>query len=155
MTLGCNTIMKLGEYLEPEYVLADVQATTKQDVLREMLKPLQGVSGVDVEKALDILLEREKLGTTGIGDGIAIPHGKLESLDRILLTVGRSAKGVDFAALDQKPCRIFFMVLAPEQAAGMHLRILAHISRLLKNEGFRERMLEADGDKLYKLIAAT
>jgi PTS system nitrogen regulatory IIA component len=147
--------MKLGEYLEPEYVLADVQAKTKKEVLREMLGPLQDMPGVDPDKALDILLEREKLGTTGIGDGIAIPHGKLDGLGRIVLTVGRSAEGVDFQALDHRPCHIFFMVLAPEQAAGMHLRILAHISRLLKNEGFRDRLLEADADSLYKLIAAT
>lgn len=147
--------MKLGEYLEPEYVLADMKAENKQEALRELLEPLQNVPGVDVQHALDILLERERIGTTGIGDGIAIPHGKLEELERILLIFGRSAKGVDFQALDHKPCHIFFMVLAPEQTTGTHLRILAHISRLLKNEGFRDSLMQADPGELHKLIATT
>ncbi|MCA1945821.1 MAG: PTS sugar transporter subunit IIA [Desulfovibrio sp.] len=149
--------MKLEEYLDPRLVLPDVQATAKPAVLQELIAPVADVlPGFDVKKALQVLLEREYLGTTGIGDGIAIPHGKLADLDKIVLVVGRSRDGVDFEALDLKRCTIFFLVLAPEQVAGMHLRILAHISRLLKDEAFRRDFLSApDKESLWKLLART
>jgi PTS system nitrogen regulatory IIA component len=146
--------MKLGEFVEPELILPDLSAKTKGEVLAELIAPLKGVEpGIDLQKSLNILKEREKLGTTGIGDGVAIPHGKVEDLDRIILVVGRSVTGVDFDALDFKPCTIFFLVLAPEQAAGMHLRILAHISRLLKDEEFRRGFVEADNrDEILDML---
>ncbi|THB72081.1 MAG: PTS sugar transporter subunit IIA [Desulfovibrio sp.] len=147
--------MKLGEYLKEDFVLAGLETTAKADVLAELVAPVgRLVSGFDAEKALAVLTERERLGTTGIGDGVAIPHGKLEGLDEIILVVGRSSQGVDFEALDFKPCFIFFLVLAPEQVAGMHLRILAHISRLLKDEGFRKTFMEApDKETLWNLLS--
>ena len=136
--------MKLSEYLEQNMVLADLKSASKAEVLAEMAAPLAALSpAVDAAKAVEVLLEREGLGTTGIGDGIAIPHGKLPGLTRILVVAGRSIQGVDFEALDFKPCHIFFMVLAPEQVAGQHLRILAQISRLLKDETFRRSFLNA------------
>ncbi|NJB66715.1 PTS system nitrogen regulatory IIA component [Desulfobaculum xiamenense] len=108
---------------------------------------------IDVEAAHKVLLEREALGTTGIGEGIAIPHGKLDALEDIVLVVGRSAEGVEFDALDFRPCHIFFLVLAPEKVAGMHLRILAHISRMLKDDAFRKAFLCAEGrEGLAKLL---
>lgn len=149
--------MKLGDYLDKDLVLPDLRARTKADVLAELIEPI-GLKnpGFDTDKAHKVLLEREYLGTTGIGDGVAIPHGKLESLDDILLVVGRSNEGVDFEALDFKPCNIFFLVLAPEQVAGIHLRILAHISRLLKDDHFRESFLAAKSkDTLWDLLVQT
>jgi PTS system nitrogen regulatory IIA component len=144
--------MKLGDYLTPERVIADLDAQTKPEVLAELVSPLQA-AGLDTVRARTALLDREQLGTTGIGDGVAIPHGKIESLTEIILVVGRSRKGVDFEALDFKPCRIFFLVLAPEQAAGLHLRILAHISRLLRDEAFRAAFLNApDRDSLWNML---
>lgn len=134
--------MRLAEYLEQGLVLADMKAATKAEALAELTAPLAALS-VDTARAQDVLLEREGLGTTGIGDGIAIPHGKLPGLTRILVVAGRSLQGLDFEALDFKPCHIFFMVLAPEQVAGQHLRILAQISRLLKDETFRRSFLNA------------
>ena len=149
--------MKLGDYLDSELVLPDLKATTKSDVLAELTEPIgRKVPGFDTQKAHKVLLDREYLGTTGIGDGVAIPHGKLESLDEILLVVGRSNQGVDFESLDFKPCHIFFLVLAPEQVAGIHLRILAHISRLLKDDHYRESFLAVeDKDALWSLLAQT
>lgn len=146
--------MQLGDYLVRERVLPDLQATDKAGVLRELLGFMESENmEQDAEAALRVLLDRESLGTTGIGDGIAIPHGKLEALEHICVVVGRSKKGVEFEALDHKPCHIFFLVLAPEQVAGMHLRLLAQISRLLKDETFRQAFMDAeDGDALWKLL---
>jgi len=92
---------------------------------------------------LGILLERERLGSTGIGDGIAIPHGKLRNLDQPLLAFGRSRRGVDFKALDGRPVKLFFLLIAPEEAIGLHLKMLARISRILKDPAVRTRLLDA------------
>ncbi len=136
--------MKLADFLDDTCILADLQARTKEEVLAELIEPLTGKwPDLDQKKVLAVLMDREQLGTTGIGDGIAIPHGKLEGIQEVRLVVGRSQQGVDFKALDHKPCRIFFLVVAPEHVAGMHLRILAHISRLLQDAAFRQAFLEA------------
>ena len=147
--------MKLGDFLDKELVLPELAAGTKKSVLAELVAAVGvKVPGLDADAALNVLMEREGLGTTGIGDGVAIPHGKMDSLEDIVLVVGRSSKGVDFEALDFKPCHVFFLVLAPEQVAGMHLRILAGISRLLKDENFRSSFISAaDKDELWRLLA--
>ncbi len=149
--------MKLGDYLDKDFVFPDLQAKTKAEVLAELIEPIgRKIPGFDIKKAHKVLLEREYLGTTGIGDGVAIPHGKLDTLDDIILVVGRSRDGVDFEALDFKHCTIFFLVLAPEQVAGIHLRILAHISRLLKDDNFREAFMSADDkEALWGLLSQT
>jgi PTS system nitrogen regulatory IIA component len=146
--------MKLGDYLDKEMILPELTASTKEEVLAELVERVVEVyPSLDRERVLAVLKERESLGTTGIGDGIAIPHGKLDSLDRIILVAGRSTKGVDFEALDFKLCNIFFLVLAPEQVAGVHLRILAQISRLLKDKEFRSAILSASGtEELWQLL---
>jgi PTS system nitrogen regulatory IIA component len=90
-------------------------------------------------------MDREGLGSTGIGEGVAIPHGKIPGIDRLVAVFGRSPAGVQFASLDGKPARLFFLILAPENSAGMHLKALARISRLLKDPRFRERLLAAEG----------
>lgn len=139
--------MNISDTLAKDLVIYELQSSDKSGVLNEMVSALPA-SGyeVDTEKALQVLNDREKLGTTGIGDGIAIPHGKLEGLDEIVVIVGRSGEGVDFEALDMQPCRIFFMVLAPEQGAGAHLKVLAQISRQLKDSAYREAFI-GSGDK--------
>jgi PTS system nitrogen regulatory IIA component len=146
--------MQLADYLDRDLILPNLKSETKPEVLGEMLVPLEEkLEGFDRDKAKDILLEREKLGSTGIGNGVAIPHGKMEELDNILLVVGRSLRGVDFDALDREPCTILFLVLAPENVAGTHLRLLAHISRLLKEPEFRESFMESrDREGLYALL---
>jgi len=146
--------MKLGDYLEKELVFPSLTSENKSEVLKELVAPLgKKYPELDTDQAVRVLLDREKLGTTGIGDGIAIPHGKLENLDKVILVVGRSSSGIEFEALDNKPCSIFFLVLAPEQVAGMHLRILAQVSRILKDEAFRSAFLQADThDALWELL---
>ena len=147
--------MKLEEYLQEDFVLPDLTSSGKTEVLAELIEPLgRRFPGFDLSRAHQVLIDRERLGTTGIGDGVAIPHGKLDDLEEIILVVGRSKEGLDFEALDFKPCRIFFLVLAPEQVAGMHLRILAHISRLLKDDSFRKAFMEApDRETLWSLLS--
>lgn len=145
--------MKLVDFLDEDFVIADLQARTKKEVLAELIQPLTTKwPDMDLEKVLSILLDREALGTTGIGDGIAIPHGKLEGLEEVVLVVGRSFEGLDFASLDHQPCHIFFLVLAPEKVAGMHLRILAHISRLLQDPSFRQAFLKAPDRKAIESL---
>lgn len=146
--------MKLGDFLKKEFIFPELKSRTKDDALAELVNGLgEHVPDLDRAEALDVLVEREKLGTTGIGDGVAIPHGKIGSLEKIILAAGRSLEGVEFESLDFKPCTIFFLVLAPERVAGMHLRILAHISRLLKDEDFRRSFMDAaDRDELWKLL---
>lgn len=146
--------MKLGDYLVKDLVLPALTSDSKSGVLMELMSPVGKANPeMDTDQAVRVLLDRERLGTTGIGDSIAIPHGKLENLEKVIVVVGRSPEGVDFEALDNKPCSIFFLVLAPEQVAGMHLRILAQISRVLKDEAFRKRFMDAvDHDELWALL---
>jgi PTS system nitrogen regulatory IIA component len=146
--------MKLSDYLAKELILPELKSATKSDVLNELVAPLgEQYPEMDTDHAVRVLLDRERLGSTGIGDGIAIPHGKLEDLEKVIVIVGRSRNGVEFEALDHGPCTIFFLVLAPEQVAGMHLRVLAQISRLLKDEEFRKAFLAADDlEALWALL---
>jgi PTS system nitrogen regulatory IIA component len=146
--------MKLGDYLEKDLILPNLTSDSKSGVLMELMASVAKVNPeMDTDQAVRVLLDREKLGTTGIGDSIAIPHGKLENLENVIVVVGRSPEGVEYEALDHKPCSIFFLVLAPEQVAGMHLRILAQISRVLKDEVFRKRFMDAaDRNELWSLL---
>lgn len=146
--------MKLAEYLDKDLIIPDLSARTKKEVLAELVSPLPArFPGVDPVRVTQVLMDREMLGTTGIGDGIAIPHGKLDSLERVMVIVGRSRQGVDFASLDHKPATIFFAVLAPASVVGLHLKILATISRLLKDNAFRLAFADAaDGDGLWRLL---
>ncbi len=149
--------MIINDNLDKGLVVYELKSSDKSGVLREMVSTLK-VTGleVDVEKALQVLMSREKLGTTGIGDGIAIPHGKLECLEDIVVVVGRSGQGIDYEALDMQLCHIFFMVLAPEQGAGTHLKVLAQISRQLKDEAFRDAFMGAkDQQELLSLLSLT
>jgi PTS system nitrogen regulatory IIA component len=131
--------------LAPEQVLPNLKARSKQAVLEELCAPvLLCKNSIDCTALMDVLLERERLGSTGIGDGVAIPHGKLNGLDNLLLVFGRSLQGIDFDSLDGKPAYLFFLVLAPENSAGIHLKALARISRLLKSGHVRQEIMEAD-----------
>lgn len=136
--------MKISEMLHGEFVLEELTARNKHDVLAELVGVFaKGKTKFDPEAMLHVLLERERLGSTGIGDGIAIPHGKLPGLDEILLSFGRSTAGIAFEAMDGKPVHLFFLLMAPENSAGQHLKVLAKISRMLKDPIFRRNLLEA------------
>ncbi len=149
--------MKLGSYLDKDLVAPELSARTKFEVLAELVEVLsRKLPNLDPKTAHRVLLEREGLGTTGIGDGVAIPHGKMADLKQIVLAVGRSKEGVEFDSLDFKPCFIFFLVLTPERTAGTHLRILANISRLLKDDDFRASFMGANShEELWRLLAGT
>lgn len=146
--------MNLKQFISPEAVLSDLKAKDKVSVLTELVRPLLDLNpGLDKDHLVEILLEREKLGSTGIGDGIAIPHGKVEKLDRLLISFGRSSEGIDFDSMDGRPAHLFFLLLAPESSTSSHLTALAQLSRLLKNKSFREELLNARApDDLFHLI---
>src|SRR5512138_2248853 len=147
--------MKIVEFLRPDAILASLSGQTAQAVLAELCRPLAASHRADGQKLLETLLEREKLGSTGIGEGVAIPHGKVPGLPALLASFGRAPTGVDFRAIDGRPTNLFFALFAPENSAGAHLKALARISRLFKNQGFRDAILKApDAAEIYRLIEA-
>jgi len=147
--------MKITEFLHPESVIGALSAKDKPTVMAEICQVLAGrVPGVSAERLTEVLLDRERLSSTGIGDGVAIPHGKLGGLPGLVAAFGVSREGVDFDAIDGKPTHLFFALLAPENSAGIHLKALARISRLFKNPGFRKAIVEAaDAQAIYQLIS--
>jgi len=147
--------MKITEMLRKDCVIDVLTSATKKDTLRELAQViLREYPEYDDEKVVKVLLDREKLGSTGIGDGIAIPHGKLVMLDQLMVSFGRSPEGIDFNAMDGKPVHLFFLLLAPENSAGLHLKVLAKISRMLKDPDFRMQLLQAEStEALYKIIS--
>ena len=148
--------MKITEFLHPESVIGSLQAKDKPGVMAELCGSLaKRVGGVPPEKLAEVLLDRERLSSTGIGDGVAIPHGKLAGLTSLVAAFGVSREGLDFDAIDGKPTLLFFALLAPENSAGVHLKALARISRLFKNPSFRKSILEAaDAKAVFDLIAS-
>jgi nitrogen PTS system EIIA component len=135
--------MKILDVLEQEAILADLKARDKKGVIEELVAPIARISGIEDDRLVRVLLDRERLGSTGIGGGIGIPHGKLKDLDRLILGFGVSRRGIDFESMDGMPTHIFFLLVTPENSTGLHLKLLAQISRILKNETFKERLLAA------------
>ena len=145
--------MKICEVLDKEAILAELKARNKKGILEELVVPVAEIAGVQQEDLVKVLLERERLGSTGIGGGIGIPHGKMKDLDSLVLGFGLSRRGVDFESLDGKPAHIFFLLVTPENSTGLHLKLLARISRILKNEHFKDRLLGAsDRDEILSII---
>ncbi|OPY81757.1 MAG: PTS system fructose-specific EIIABC component [Syntrophorhabdus sp. PtaU1.Bin153] len=137
--------MTIEEALQESCVIHDLKGKTKGDVLVELVGALKNAGLVEKEReVVEVILEREKLGSTGIGEGVAIPHGKLKGLRKIICVFGRSIGGVDFEAIDGKPVHIFFLLLAPENSASLHLKMLSRISKLLRDPSFRKKLLEPD-----------
>jgi len=147
--------MKIVDLLNPSAIAPELRGTTKNEVLGELTDALLRVEdSLDRDGVIRVLQERERLGSTGIGEGVAIPHGKLKKLDRLLISFGRSREGVDFDSMDGKPAQLFFLLVAPEESVGVHLKTLARISKLLKNPAVRKRLLDAgDAEDLYGIIA--
>ena len=146
--------MNIQDMLKKEFIIENLKSRTKKEVLVELSDVFShGNTDIDRNNVIEVLLEREKLGSTGIGDGIAIPHGKLAGLEKLIISFGRSVTGVDFDSLDGKPVHIFFLLLAPENSAGQHLKALARISRMLKDVSFRESLIKAEtSEEAYNLI---
>ncbi|HEX9860214.1 MAG TPA: PTS sugar transporter subunit IIA [Nitrospirota bacterium] len=146
--------MKISDLIVDGLVIEDLAGGSKLEVLREFARLLYDSGKVpDKEGLTQVLVARESLGSTGIGDGVAIPHGKLKGLKEMVLAFGRSRAGVDFDSLDGEPAHLFFMLVAPEDAPGDHLKALARISRLMKNREVRESLMKAaDAKDLRRVL---
>lgn len=147
--------MKIVDFVRPELIVAELHAHDKSEVIKELANHLAGnVSGVDREALARVLLERERLASTAIGEGVAIPHGKLDAVGKLVACVGRAVGGVDFDSMDGRPTHLFFVLVAPENSTGVHLKALARISRLFKDPEFRTRLMQAkDAPEIYRVIA--
>ena len=148
--------MKIRDFLVDQAVSCDVTSQAKEDVIRELVGLLVKAGSVkerDQDRLVQILLNREALGSTGIGQGVAIPHGKADCVSRLVAAFGVSKAGVKFESLDGEPVNIFFLLVAPEDSAGPHLKALARISRLLKDKHFRDSLRVAkDARHLVNII---
>jgi PTS system nitrogen regulatory IIA component len=146
--------MKILDFLNAKAISFDLKAKDKKGVLQELISLLVKAGEIkDEDKLLKILLAREALGSTGIGQGVGIPHGKTDLVKQLVAAFGISKQGVNFDSLDGEPTYIFFLLVAPEDSAGPHLKALARISRLLKDKYFRDLLREAKDEKmLLKII---
>jgi len=146
--------MKLSELIDEDYILPELKAKDKKEVLEELVDALvRREPSIDKKALVKVLLERERLGSTGIGDGVAIPHGKFHGITHPIITLGRSRKGLDFESMDGEPAFLFFLLVAPENSASIHLKALAKIAKILKNSSFRKVLMEAPGKReLYQMI---
>jgi PTS system nitrogen regulatory IIA component len=146
--------MKILDILALDSIVPELKGRTKKLVLEELIDAVkQNKPLIDRDRLMRVLLERERLGSTGIGDGIAIPHGKLKDIDGLVLSFGRSIEGIDFESMDGKPVHLFFLLVAPEACAGIHLRALAKIARLLKNGTVRKRLAKVGNrEDIFSII---
>jgi PTS system nitrogen regulatory IIA component len=146
--------MKLSEILEEENIIPDLKARDKKRAIEELAEALVVRNpSMDKDSLVRVLLERERLGSTGIGDGVAIPHGKFHGISEPVISFGRSLKGLDFESMDGEPVYLLFLLVAPENSASIHLKALARIAKILKNGSFRKTLMEVSGRKeLYQTI---
>lgn len=145
--------MKIMDILVKDAVILDLISQTKDSLLAEMARALaKAKPGLDEQQLLAVLIEREGLQSTGIGEGVAIPHGKMAGLEGLLASFGRSRKGIDFASIDGQPTELFFLLVVPEHLGGQHLKALARISRFFRDASFRQKLTEAE--KLEDIFAA-
>ena len=146
--------MKLSELLEEDNIIPDLRAGDKVRVLEELTEVIiSHKPSLDKNSLVKVLLERERLGSTGIGDGVAIPHGKFHGINQPVISFGRSVKGLDFESMDGQPVHLFFLLVAPENSANVHLKALARIAKILKNASFRKLLMETNTRRaLYQAI---
>jgi len=146
--------MKITDILTEDMVVPALRGRSKGEVIEELAGVVAaGHPEIDRARLVQALEDRERLNSTALGEGIAIPHGKLPGLKRVVAAFGRSTGGIDFSSLDGKPTHLFFLLVAPEDSAGAHLKALARISRLLKDETFRSRLMQAaDRAELFRTI---
>lgn len=146
--------MKITEILKPEFIIAELATTTKEEVLEELTSFLENKGAIkNKEELKTALMDREKLGSTGIGENVAIPHAKCQEISQITTLFARSRKGVEFDSLDQKPVYYICLLLAPTNSTGQHLKALARIARLMKSKALRDEILgAADEKKIYSLL---
>ena len=149
--------MKLSEIIVEDNIIMELKAKDKRVVLEELAEVIATHDpSIDKGTLVKILVERERLGSTGIGDGVAIPHGKFNGLKSPLMSFGRSREGLDFESMDEQPAYLFFLLIAPENAAGIHLKVLARIAKNLKSSAFRKKLMEASSkNEIYQTIIQT
>ncbi len=145
--------MKILDVLRKETILTDLKSKDKKGVIEELVASISQVTGKNSNELVQVLLERERLGSTGIGGGIGIPHGKLANLESLIMGFGLSRKGVEFESMDGRPTHLFFLIITPENSTGLHLKLLARISRILKNDSFKKKLMKAsDSNDVYSII---
>jgi PTS system nitrogen regulatory IIA component len=146
--------MRLSEILDASNIIPDLKARDKKKALEELAETIvNNRPSLDKNALVKVLLERERLGSTGIGDGVAIPHGKFHGISEPVISFGRSIKGLDFESMDGQPVFLFFLLVAPENSASVHLKALARIAKLLKNSTFRKTLMDLPTrQELYKTI---
>ena len=136
--------MEVTDLISTDGVLANLRATSKKQALQELSQRAAQVTGLHERAIFDVLMERERLGTTGVGNGIAIPHGKLANIDRLFGLFARLERPVDFDSIDEHPVDLIFLLLAPESAGADHLKALARVSRLLRDQAVCEKLRGTD-----------
>ncbi len=147
--------MKIVDILDPAAIVGDVTATTGADVLAELCRPIARATRIDPQSLIEALLEREHLGSTAIGDGVAIPHARVRGVRKLIASFGRLRAGIPFGAPDAKPSTLFFVLLSPRTGPGLHLNALARVSRIFRSATLRADILAAnDAAEIYRLIAA-
>ena len=145
--------MKILDVLQKKAIISDLKAQDKKGILEELVAPITSITGVNHKDLVRVLMDREQLGSTGIGGGIGIPHGKLKQLESLALGFGLSRKGVDFESMDNQPTHIFFLLVTPENSTGLHLKMLARISKILKHDQIKEKLLAAaNSDEIFSII---
>jgi len=146
--------MELVDVLKKESVIPKLSSKTKPKVIQELAdRVVSNYPSINRDDLVSILIEREKLCSTAVDEGVAIPHGKVSGLSNIIVAFGRSINGIDFESLDGNPTQLFILVLAPENSSGIHLKLLARISRIFKNPEFRSRIINADNqEQIYDII---
>ena len=145
--------MEISDLISPQSVVSNLRATSKKQALQELARRVAEIHGLQERAVFDVLLERERLGTTGVGNGIAIPHGKLSSLNGLHGLFARLEKPIDFDSIDEQPVDLIFLLLAPESAGAEHLKALARVSRLLRDKGICEKLRGTDSaEGLYALL---
>ena len=145
--------MDVTDLVQPKAIIPSLKASSKKQVLQELARKASEVSGVDQREIFDVLLERERLGTTGVGHGIAIPHGKLPDLERIYGVFARMDQPIAFDAIDDEPVDLIFLLLAPEGAGADHLKARARVSRLLRDGSVCTKLRGCESaDAIYALF---
>ena len=145
--------MEISDLTSSKLVVANLKATSKKQVLQDLSRRASDATGLNERAIFDVIMDRERLGSTGVGSGIAIPHGKLPDLDRLHGVFARLEQPVDFQAIDDRPVDLIFLLLAPESAGADHLKALAKVSRVLRDEGTCEKLRGTDtSDALYAIL---
>ena len=150
--------MQIMDFLSKKAIVTDIKSTKKEEVIKELVDALTNAGEIEKRnrnKLIEGLMGRESLGSTAIGQGIAIPHAKCDCVNKLVAAFGLSKKGVDFDSLDGEPAYIFFLLVAPQDSAGPHLKALARISRLLKDKYFRDSLRASTDEKsIVKIISS-